>query len=207
MEVRSGAGAGISYVGNYIAPLYPLSGLDIEPGIVREARPYAVSMAYLHQVAVPRPEARLGHHPVGRRHHRRAGLGRDIHALMELQNAAERRGPVAKGRRNPSPDGPHRRSGSVERTFVFKIFNEQLEACLLLERRAFKLRQLLDAEARSVLCSDPYVKLESLVSEETLLEKSDIIIIAAPHACYRSVRFPEKPVFDIWNLRGLGRTL
>ena len=72
---------------------------------------------------------------------------------------------------------------------------------------SFKLRQLLDAEARSVLCSDPYVKLESLVSEETLLEKSDIIIIAAPHACYRSVRFPEKPVFDIWNLRGLGRTL
>lgn len=70
-----------------------------------------------------------------------------------------------------------------------------------------KLRQLFEIEARAVLCSDPYVKREGYVSEAELLERSDIIIIATPHHTYRSLAFPDKPVVDIWNLRGHGRAL
>jgi UDP-N-acetyl-D-mannosaminuronic acid dehydrogenase len=55
-----------------------------------------------------------------------------------------------------------------------------------------------------VLTADPYVKNDSeLVSEERVLAESDIVIISAPHLRYKELRI-EKPVVDIWNLRGNG---
>ena len=72
---------------------------------------------------------------------------------------------------------------------------------------SFKLRQLLEIEAMAVLCSDPYVKHPDFVAAETLVARSDVVIIATPHDPYRSLDLGNKLVIDIWNLRGQGRRL
>jgi UDP-N-acetyl-D-mannosaminuronic acid dehydrogenase len=68
-----------------------------------------------------------------------------------------------------------------------------------------KLKNLLELEARSVLCSDPYVSEPGLLSAEELIGKSDIIVVATPHKAYRHLDYRGKHVVDVWNLRGLGR--
>jgi len=69
---------------------------------------------------------------------------------------------------------------------------------------AFKLRRILAFKAKAVLCSDPYVTNDDrLMDEAEVLSKSDVIVIAAPHKRYASVPI-EKPIIDIWNIRGQG---
>jgi len=70
---------------------------------------------------------------------------------------------------------------------------------------SYKLKSLLGLVAKVVLCADPYVKEHGLVPTEILLEKSDVIIIGAPHELYKLLDFRGKLVVDIWNLRGCGR--
>jgi UDP-N-acetyl-D-mannosaminuronic acid dehydrogenase len=73
------------------------------------------------------------------------------------------------------------------------------------ESLSYKLKKILLFEAREVLCSDTHVKEEGLVSSEELLERSDVIIVGAPHREYRHLRMPEdKLVVDVWNLHGKG---
>ena len=70
---------------------------------------------------------------------------------------------------------------------------------------AYKLKELLEYEARELYCSDPYIKEDSFVDMDHLIEKSDIIIISAPHKRYAQVKFPDgKKIIDIWNLLGNG---
>jgi UDP-N-acetyl-D-mannosaminuronic acid dehydrogenase len=65
---------------------------------------------------------------------------------------------------------------------------------------SYKLRKLLEVEAREVLCTDPYVQDSSLVPLEEALARADIIILGAPHSLYRSLSFPpSKTVVDVWN--------
>jgi UDP-N-acetyl-D-mannosaminuronic acid dehydrogenase len=69
---------------------------------------------------------------------------------------------------------------------------------------AYKLRRILRFRAREVLCTDHEVRTDpTLLPLEEVLERSDLLVIAAPHEDYRSFR-TEKPVVDIWNLRGDG---
>jgi len=69
---------------------------------------------------------------------------------------------------------------------------------------AYKLKRILKFKSAGVLTADPYVKNDSdLVSQEKVLGESDILIIAAPHLCYKDLLI-DKPVIDIWNLRGNG---
>ncbi len=68
---------------------------------------------------------------------------------------------------------------------------------------SYKLRKLLNFKAAQVLCSDPYVVDERLVSQEHLLEESDVVIVATPHSVYRTLSF-RQPVIDVWNLYGDG---
>ena len=68
---------------------------------------------------------------------------------------------------------------------------------------AFKLRKILLFKCRNVLISDPFVKDERLISQETLLKESDILIIGAPHSIYRNLD-TDKVVIDIWGLRSNG---
>lgn len=66
---------------------------------------------------------------------------------------------------------------------------------------AFKLKKSLQFYGAKVLCSDPFVKNSSFVSEKELLKHSDIVIIGAPHDAYRSLRFPsDTHIVDIWGM-------
>lgn len=71
------------------------------------------------------------------------------------------------------------------------------------ESLSYKLKKILNIEAREVLCTDPYVKDERLSSLEYVLEKSDLLIIATPHKVYRQIQ-TDKVVVDIWNVLGKG---
>jgi UDP-N-acetyl-D-mannosaminuronic acid dehydrogenase len=68
---------------------------------------------------------------------------------------------------------------------------------------SYKLRKLLEVDAREVLCTDPYVQDSSLVPLDEALARADIIILGAPHSVYQSLTFPpEKQVVDVWNFWG-----
>jgi UDP-N-acetyl-D-mannosaminuronic acid dehydrogenase len=69
---------------------------------------------------------------------------------------------------------------------------------------SYKLRRILHFKCGRVLCTDPYVTTDpTLVSFEEAVEQADVLIIAAPHVRYRELQ-TDKPVVDIWNLRGHG---
>jgi UDP-N-acetyl-D-mannosaminuronic acid dehydrogenase len=69
---------------------------------------------------------------------------------------------------------------------------------------AYKLKRILRFKAAAVVCADPYVKGDvNLVSQAEVLERSDLIVIGAPHKRYAQLAI-DKPVVDIWGARGLG---
>ncbi len=69
---------------------------------------------------------------------------------------------------------------------------------------SYKLKRILRFRAANVLTADPYVRTDpSLVSEEELLERSDLVIIGAPHRRYRDL-VTDVPLIDIWNMTGNG---
>jgi len=68
---------------------------------------------------------------------------------------------------------------------------------------AYKLRKLLVFDCLEVRCTDPYVRDNRLVDLDTVLDKSDLLIIGAPHTLYKELKF-NKPVIDIWNFFGDG---
>jgi UDP-N-acetyl-D-mannosaminuronic acid dehydrogenase len=68
------------------------------------------------------------------------------------------------------------------------------------ESLSFKLRNLLQVEAKQVLSTDPYLQGVDFVPLETAIEQADIIVLGAPHSVYRDVRIPPgKTVIDIWD--------
>lgn len=65
---------------------------------------------------------------------------------------------------------------------------------------SYKLKRILRFEAAEVLCHDPYVTDDAdLVPMEEVLERSDLLIVAAPHRVYRDLEV-RVPVVDIWGL-------
>lgn len=73
------------------------------------------------------------------------------------------------------------------------------------ESLSYKLRKILQHEARAVLCSDTYIDEPGFVGTDELIARSDVIFLGAPHDEYRSATIPEeKIVVDIWNLWGSG---
>jgi UDP-N-acetyl-D-mannosaminuronic acid dehydrogenase len=69
---------------------------------------------------------------------------------------------------------------------------------------SYKLRRILRAKAAAVLCSDPHVTgKDNLVPLEQVLDEADLIIIGAPHSCYRGL-VPVQPTIDIWGILGGG---
>lgn len=65
---------------------------------------------------------------------------------------------------------------------------------------SYKLRKILLLEARSVLCTDPYVRDTTLVPLARVLEAADVLFVATPHPEYRGLRIsPGKVVIDVWN--------
>ena len=69
---------------------------------------------------------------------------------------------------------------------------------------AYKLKRILKFKSAGVLTCDPYVTNDAaLVSEEQVIEESDVLIVSAPHLRYKDL-VTDKPIIDIWNLRGNG---
>lgn len=72
---------------------------------------------------------------------------------------------------------------------------------------AYKLRRILAFRCREVLCTDPYVRDdERLLPLADVLERADLLVIAAPHPEYRGL-VTETPVIDVWNALGRGVAL
>ena len=68
---------------------------------------------------------------------------------------------------------------------------------------AYKLKKLLELEAKSVLCTDVYIKEPHFVTPQELVRKSDLIIVGSPHREYKTLRIPKsKPVADVWDFLG-----
>jgi UDP-N-acetyl-D-mannosaminuronic acid dehydrogenase len=65
---------------------------------------------------------------------------------------------------------------------------------------SYKLRKLLTLEAKTVLCSDPFIDDPSFVPLDVVLAKADVIFIGAPHKAYRRLAMaPSQKLFDVWN--------
>jgi UDP-N-acetyl-D-mannosaminuronic acid dehydrogenase len=69
---------------------------------------------------------------------------------------------------------------------------------------SYRLRRILVCSASAVYCTDPYVTSDaSLLALGDVVGRSDLLIIAAPHPEYARLA-TDKPVVDIWNIRGRG---
>jgi UDP-N-acetyl-D-mannosaminuronic acid dehydrogenase len=64
---------------------------------------------------------------------------------------------------------------------------------------SFKLKKILELEARKVLCSDVFVRRPGFVSAEELVDRSDVIIVGTPHSAYRRLDLKGKEVIDVWD--------
>ncbi|HEM56164.1 MAG TPA: nucleotide sugar dehydrogenase [Thermodesulfobium narugense] len=68
------------------------------------------------------------------------------------------------------------------------------------ESLSYKLKHILEFENCTLLCSDPFIKDPRFLSEDELIEKSDIIFIGCPHSKYNNLEIPdEKILIDPWN--------
>lgn len=67
------------------------------------------------------------------------------------------------------------------------------------ESLSYKLRKILELEARRVVATDPYVKDSSLIPLEQVLKEADLLVIGTPHKRYASMQ-TTKPIVDIWNI-------
>jgi UDP-N-acetyl-D-mannosaminuronic acid dehydrogenase len=69
---------------------------------------------------------------------------------------------------------------------------------------SYKLKRILQFRAAGVMCTDPYVTSDSeLAPLDEVVEKCDLLVIAAPHREYAELK-TDKPVVDVWNLLGGG---
>jgi UDP-N-acetyl-D-mannosaminuronic acid dehydrogenase len=73
------------------------------------------------------------------------------------------------------------------------------------ESLSYKLKKILEIEARNVLCSDVYIKEDGFVQAQELVDNSDIIIVSAPHKEYADLTIDEtKILVDMWDFYGKG---
>jgi UDP-N-acetyl-D-mannosaminuronic acid dehydrogenase len=82
---------------------------------------------------------------------------------------------------------------------AFKAESDDTRASL-----SYKLRKLLRWAGASVLCTDPYVVDDRLSPLEQVLAESELLILGAPHAAYRSLQIGGKDVVDVWGATGQG---
>ncbi len=69
---------------------------------------------------------------------------------------------------------------------------------------AYKLKRILGVRAAAVFTADPYVTVDpDLWPLEEVLDRSDLIVIGAPHRVYADLEIAQ-PVVDVWNIRGGG---
>ena len=64
---------------------------------------------------------------------------------------------------------------------------------------SFRLKKILEGHAKEVICSDEILQKPYFVDFDTILSKSDIIIIASPHKSYKNLK-TNKILIDIWRI-------
>ncbi len=70
---------------------------------------------------------------------------------------------------------------------------------------SYKLKKILEIEAKKVYCTDIYIKDNGFYDLETVLDECDIIILGTPHKEYKNLKFRrDQRVVDIWNFWGHG---
>jgi UDP-N-acetyl-D-mannosaminuronic acid dehydrogenase len=78
---------------------------------------------------------------------------------------------------------------------AFKPNSDDIRASL-----SYKLKKHLVITCRKVLTTDPLVSVDDdLLPLDTVLEKSDVLILCVPHTAYRELDTAGKPVIDIWD--------
>jgi UDP-N-acetyl-D-mannosaminuronic acid dehydrogenase len=83
---------------------------------------------------------------------------------------------------------------------AFKADSDDVRSSL-----SYKLRRILRFKAAEVLCTDPYVTVDpDLLPFEDVVRRSDLLVVGAPHAVYRTLEPGTTPVIDIWNILGHG---
>jgi UDP-N-acetyl-D-mannosaminuronic acid dehydrogenase len=81
---------------------------------------------------------------------------------------------------------------------AFKAESDDVRSSL-----SYKLKKLLKYQAKAVLATDPFVTTdEDLVSLETVIAKSDVLVVGVPHKAYKGLDLRGKPVIDVWNFVG-----
>ncbi|HSY14672.1 MAG TPA: nucleotide sugar dehydrogenase [Jatrophihabitantaceae bacterium] len=82
---------------------------------------------------------------------------------------------------------------------AFKADSDDIRSSL-----SYKLKRILEFRCRQVLTTDPYVTVDpSLSPLAQVVAESDVLVIGAPHREYRDV-ITDKPIVDVWDLRGGG---
>lgn len=78
---------------------------------------------------------------------------------------------------------------------AFKAESDDVRSSL-----SYKLKKLLRYQAKDVLTTDPFVTTDKeLVPLQTVVEKSDLLVIGVPHRAYKGIDVHGKPVIDVWN--------
>ncbi len=78
---------------------------------------------------------------------------------------------------------------------AFKAESDDTRASL-----SYKFKNVLSGQARAVLTTDPFVTTDpQLLPLVEVIERSDLLILCAPHAAYRTADFKGKPVMDVWG--------
>ena len=73
------------------------------------------------------------------------------------------------------------------------------------ESLSYKLKKILEIEAKNVLCTDVYIDEDGFVSPRELVENSDIVIVGAAHREYADLVIgDDKILVDVWNFYGKG---
>jgi UDP-N-acetyl-D-mannosaminuronic acid dehydrogenase len=73
------------------------------------------------------------------------------------------------------------------------------------ESLSYKTKNILEMEAKQVLCSDVYIKNRNFVEIDELITISDLIILGTPHREYQNLNIPDdKILVDPWNFYGKG---
>ena len=80
---------------------------------------------------------------------------------------------------------------------AFKAESDDIRSSL-----SYKLKRLLKLKAARVLCTDPYVTVDSdITSLDDVLSQADLVVVGAPHRVYAGLN-PTVPCVDIWNVLG-----
>lgn len=70
---------------------------------------------------------------------------------------------------------------------------------------AYKLKRILEIEAKEVYCTDIYIKKDYFIRAEDMIKLCDVLILAAPHKEYQNLEIDhEKILVDVWNFYGRG---